>query len=115
MIKQITALDDEDFEKIKESLTGLRSAAHNLDESDIKDQLILTIDDIENTLGIETPEIPKVVTAKWSVWYNAMFNSRTLRCGGCGYRHDMAFHTSDDASDIPRVCPQCKAVMTGVE
>ena len=70
---------------------------------------------VKTEAELEPEEIPEAVTARWSVWYNAMFHSSTLTCSNCGYKHDVAIRTSNGKSPMPATCPQCKAVMIGVE
>ena len=115
MIKHTVTMDKDDLKRIEDSLSAIREALRILDESDAKDQIAIDVGIIEDILGIEPPPIPEAVTARWSVWYNAMFRSATLTCSHCGYKHDTAIDTSDSPSGMPTICPQCKAVMTGVE
>lgn len=115
MIKHVVTMDKDDFETLEVKLRSVRVTMKNLPDTHWKSEINRHLSEIEDILGIEPSEIPEAVTARWSVWYNAMYQSRTLTCTNCGYRHDMAINTSDGASTIPTTCPGCKAVMTGVE
>lgn len=57
----------------------------------------------------EPPEIPEVITAKWK---HTCYVKKdwTGECTNC---HAIAFKPI--GTGIPKVCPKCKAVMTGVE
>jgi hypothetical protein len=115
MIKHVVTMDKDDFESLEVSIHQLKYNVNKLETSFTQGEILRYIHEIEDILGIEPPPIPEAVTAKWNVWHNAMYHSTTLSCTNCGYRHDMAIDTSDSPSGMPSVCPQCKAVMSGVE
>ena len=113
MIKHIITMDKDDFESLKVSIHQLRYHVNKLETSYRQGEILRYIEEIEETLGIEPPPISEAVTAKWKTWgINQMSRSMILYCSNCNHQEQVFM---DDGKSIPSVCPNCKAVMIGVE
>ena len=67
--------------------------------------------DLKEKLDNEPPEIPEAVTAKWTYIKTPLGCSVWIgQCTHCG-----KVVTSSLGIGYPKVCPHCKAVITGVE
>ena len=111
MIKHVVTMDKDDLDRIKDSTRAIREALRRLDESDAKDQIAIDVGIIEDILGIEPQPIPEAVTAVWKpIFRDPMTFDRHLKCSKCNLVY-IILH----GEQPPTVCPNCKAVMIGVE
>lgn len=114
MIKHVVTMDKDDLERVKDSTRAIREALRRLDESHAKDQIAIDVGIIEDILGIEPPPIPEAVTARWHVSRDSINCATHIRCTNCNEMRSM-YSPSHAEPVLPSVCPNCKAVMTGVE
>lgn len=110
MIKHVVTMDKDDFTTLESVMTRLRSNMNHLPDTHIKSEIRRCINEIEDILGIEPPEIPEAVTARWRIWVDPMLRRQVGYCTHCNNREEVT-----DGESLPTVCPQCKAVITGVE
>lgn len=110
MINHIVTMDRSDFTTLVSVLASLRANANSLPDTHIKSEIRRKINEIEDILGIEPPSIPEVGTARWRIWADPIARRHVGYCTQCNNREERC---GDET--LPTVCPQCKAVMTGVE
>lgn len=110
MIKHIVTMDYDDLEVVTSLLTNIRLEAKDLGDSRIKSKIQMYVKELEDHLGIYSPPLPDAVTAKWKdIRHDALTLTSYATCSNCGHREEL-YHGA-----APVDCPQCKAVMTGVE
>ena len=110
MIKHVITMDKDDFETLKSLLTSLRYETRQLEPSHRQNEFNRYLNEIDELLGIDPPEIPEAVTARWRVWNDRELLRHVGYCTCCNNREEVHHGES-----LPTVCPNCKAVMTGVE
>ena len=110
MIKHIVTMDADDFTTIDVKLRSIRAAMKNLPDTHWKSEINRHLSEIEDILGIDPPPIPEAVTARWSnTNYDPMTMKRRMRCSNCNHIEVLL------DGGAPIICPNCEAVMTGVE
>lgn len=113
MIKHVVTMDTDDFETLKVLIHQLKYNANKLVTSYTQGELLRYIRETEELLGMspEPPPIPEAVTAKWRDYRQDHINLTGIAsCGCCGTTAIV-----DIGVAFPGVCPNCKAVMNGVE
>lgn len=114
MIKHVVTMDKDDFDTLIGAIHAITNEVDHMEESPRKGRLKRYLGEIEDALGAELPPIPEAVTARWVVSRDSMTCTTYIRCANCNEMR--AMHSPSHTEPVlPSVCPNCKAVMTGVE
>lgn len=110
MIKHIVTMDADDFTTLEVKLRSLRVNITKLPDTHLKAEIMRHTSEIEDILGIEPPPIPEAVIARWAdTSYDPITMKKRMRCSRCNHIEVLL------DGGAPIICPNCEAVMTGVE
>lgn len=110
MVKHVITMDYEDLEAATSLLTNIRLEVKTLEDSLIKTKIMTYVKELEDRFGIHSPPLPDVLTARWKgAFHDPMTITTHVTCSNCNHR-EVLYHGA-----APVECPNCKAVMIGVE